>query len=185
MKLNVGCGHYHMDGWINCDLVKADDVDMVFDCTQRWPFPDGSVEEVLMSHILEHLPKWEDAIKEVARVLMPGGTLTIRVPYGLDCTAYHVRFFQKKTLDPFFKDGHSFVLERFEINHSIPFAWHLKYKLGMLSIPWFYDRQSRGNNPDIKLMPFGKPTELIWVLVKPDRTDHEQRLFEQSNWAGI
>jgi len=41
------------------------------------PFADGSAEHLLCMHVLLHVPKIERALDELARVLRPGGTLTI------------------------------------------------------------------------------------------------------------
>ncbi len=47
------------------------------------PFPDGSVDRVIASEVLEHIPDDTTAIAEIARVLKPGGTVAVTVPrYG-------------------------------------------------------------------------------------------------------
>src|SRR3712207_1485364 len=47
------------------------------------PFPDGSVDRVIASEVLEHIPDDATAIAEIARVLKPGGTVAVTVPrYG-------------------------------------------------------------------------------------------------------
>lgn len=52
------------------------------DVTKRIPEPDGSVEMVYSSHMLEHLDKAEAArfLQEVRRVLAPGGVFRLAVP---------------------------------------------------------------------------------------------------------
>lgn len=47
------------------------------------PFPDDSLDRVIASEILEHIPDDQAAIAELARVLRPGGTLAITVPRWL------------------------------------------------------------------------------------------------------
>lgn len=44
------------------------------------PLPDRSVDKVVCSEVLEHIPKVEDCIKEINRVLKPGGELAVSVP---------------------------------------------------------------------------------------------------------
>jgi SAM-dependent methyltransferase len=44
------------------------------------PFADGAFDVVIASEIFEHLPEDEGAMREVARVLRPGGTLALSVP---------------------------------------------------------------------------------------------------------
>ncbi|MGI6367779.1 MAG: methyltransferase domain-containing protein [Anaerolineae bacterium] len=47
----------------------------------RMPLPNGSVDGVVMSEVLEHLADEERGLQEVYRVLKPGGTLSLTVPY--------------------------------------------------------------------------------------------------------
>jgi predicted SAM-dependent methyltransferase len=52
------------------------------DVTRRFPFRDGEFEAVYSSHVLEHMPPDEAArcLREVHRVLAPGGIARIAVP---------------------------------------------------------------------------------------------------------
>ena len=47
---------------------------------QRLPFEDESFDRVLTSEVLEHLPDDAAALREIHRVLKPGGVLAISVP---------------------------------------------------------------------------------------------------------
>src|ERR1700677_1021370 len=82
MKLNLGCGGQILDGWVNVD--KFGKPDQVFDLESfPWPWADNSVDEILLSHVLEHLgqsPQVFIAImRELYRVCRDGATLHIRV----------------------------------------------------------------------------------------------------------
>jgi SAM-dependent methyltransferase len=46
------------------------------------PFPDESFDAVLMSHSIEHCQDPRRAVREAARVLKPGGSLTVTTPNG-------------------------------------------------------------------------------------------------------
>jgi SAM-dependent methyltransferase len=47
------------------------------------PFPDASVDRVIASEVLEHIPDDASAVAEIARVLKPGGRVAVTVPrYG-------------------------------------------------------------------------------------------------------
>lgn len=86
MKLNLGCGNNKRPGWVNVDHSDACAPDMVVDLEQTpWPWPDDSVDEVLMSHVLEHLggdAKTYLAIwKELYRVCRHDAQLMIFVPH--------------------------------------------------------------------------------------------------------
>jgi len=45
------------------------------------PFADGSFDKVLFTEVLEHIPDDVAAMREVARVLAPGGTLALTTPH--------------------------------------------------------------------------------------------------------
>ena len=46
----------------------------------RIPFPDGSFATVVSNSVLEHIPRLEPVLAEVARVLRPGGAFYFSVP---------------------------------------------------------------------------------------------------------
>lgn len=48
----------------------------------RLPYPDAAFDKVLMSEVLEHLADDRAAIREVYRVLKPGGILALSVPHA-------------------------------------------------------------------------------------------------------
>lgn len=47
------------------------------------PFPDGTFDRVIASEVLEHVPDDQAALRELCRVLRPGGTLAATVPSWL------------------------------------------------------------------------------------------------------
>ena len=49
----------------------------------RLPFPDGSFDRIIAAEVLEHIPDDVAAIRELARVLRPGGTMAVTVPAWL------------------------------------------------------------------------------------------------------
>src|SRR5688572_27442042 len=57
------------------------------------PFPDRSFDAIISIHVLMHLPDHENAIRELLRVLKPGGRLIfdIRNTLSLNRVAYPVR----------------------------------------------------------------------------------------------
>ena len=56
MKLNLGCGSKIYDGYVN--LYKYDiynvDIEHVLEKIP-YPFKDNSVDEIILSHVLEHI----------------------------------------------------------------------------------------------------------------------------------
>lgn len=75
------------------------------------PFADGTFDRVIASEVLEHIPDDEAAMRELARVLRPGGTMAVTVPrcgpevvnwvlsdeYH-DVPGGHVRIYRRSTL---------------------------------------------------------------------------------------
>ena len=49
----------------------------------RLPFRDGSFDGIIVAEMLEHIPHDAAALKEIARVLRPGGTVAVTVPAWL------------------------------------------------------------------------------------------------------
>jgi SAM-dependent methyltransferase len=47
------------------------------------PVPDASFDHVIASEVLEHIPDDQQAMREIARVLRPGGTAAVTVPRWL------------------------------------------------------------------------------------------------------
>ncbi len=86
MRLNLGCGFNKRDGFHNVDKFKDCSPDEVVDLEQfPWPWPDDSVDEIYLSHVLEHLGAtsevYFDVIREMYRVCRDGATVTITVPH--------------------------------------------------------------------------------------------------------
>lgn len=83
-RLNLGCGPDYREEWHNVDATPGVDPDEVVDLNDPWPWPDNSFQEILASHVFEHLDDTTHAMQEASRVLAPGGQLEVRVPIGRD-----------------------------------------------------------------------------------------------------
>ena len=65
------------------NIMPGPDVDYVGDCRDLGQFSDASVDEVYASHIIEHLGHRDElgpALREIHRVMKPGGILRVSVP---------------------------------------------------------------------------------------------------------
>lgn len=74
MKLNLGCGDYPLDGFVNLDKRSGWRFENGLDDVE-----DASVEAITVSHALMYveLADWPRVFKEMARVLEPGGILRV------------------------------------------------------------------------------------------------------------
>jgi SAM-dependent methyltransferase len=86
MRLNLGCGQNKLDGFVNVDRQGAANPDVQHDLECfPWPFADQSVDEVLMSHVLEHLGRdpqvFIGIFRELYRVCKGGALIRIAVPH--------------------------------------------------------------------------------------------------------
>lgn len=91
MKLNLGCGNRikpTSEGWVNVDKFQNADgtVDFLTDLEdERWPWGDNSIDEVFMSHVLEHLGETSEnfinIMQELYRVCKDKAIIKIIVPY--------------------------------------------------------------------------------------------------------
>jgi len=84
IKLNIGCGSRHLEGYVNIDF-KADIVpppDIVADCKHLPMYHDCTVYEILGIHMFEHFHPEEAciALREYYRVLAHGGKLILELP---------------------------------------------------------------------------------------------------------
>lgn len=104
IRLDLGCGkNKRQDGgnWIGVDILPFEGVDLSFDIGgDKWPFEDGSVDEVHASHVVEHLVPAQRIhfVNELCRVLkapeynnagaLAKGFATIIVPHWASQRAY-------------------------------------------------------------------------------------------------
>jgi ubiquinone/menaquinone biosynthesis C-methylase UbiE len=77
----------------------------------RLPFPDDRFDRVICSEVMEHVHDYEAAVRELTRVVRPGGTLAITIPTATTEVFYlrltrdyfespggHIRIFEPRTL---------------------------------------------------------------------------------------
>ena len=81
-KLNLGCGQYPKEGYLNVDVDIKSKADKVIDLS-KFPYdlPSNQFELIQADHIFEHLEYQVQTMKEIYRILKPRGLLHIRVPH--------------------------------------------------------------------------------------------------------
>ena len=175
--LDCGCGL----GWIThvirklvpCRLAATDfdierlrtarreveaDVSIAASDIYRLPYPDNLFDQVVLSEVLEHVPDDSAALREVCRVVRPGGTIAITVPnhdypflwdpinwtrerLGLQpiregffggLWTNHVRLYRREQIVSLVRRANLEVEDvRQFVHYCFPFAHNLVYGLGM------------------------------------------------------
>jgi ubiquinone/menaquinone biosynthesis C-methylase UbiE len=101
----------------------------IADCQEYIPFPDNYFDRIIAVHVLEHLPKLPNFLKEALRVLKKDGLLFVVIPceggvgYSLGRMFTTKRLFEKRyktCYQPFIKAEHCNTSGEIirEINHS-------------------------------------------------------------------
>ena len=89
IKLNIGCGRTKLNGFVNVDINKTVNPDVLSDgLSYIKSLDDNSVGCIIMTHVLEHMT-WgaiQEVIEEMYRVCPNGVTIHIQVPH---CTSIH------------------------------------------------------------------------------------------------
>ena len=81
-RLDFGAGERNESGSISVDRQPLTNPDIAHDLNNfPYPFADASVDEVRAFHVIEHLDRPFDAMREFHRILKPGGLLHVKVPH--------------------------------------------------------------------------------------------------------
>src|SRR5581483_6511417 len=104
-KLNLGAGTDIRPGWVNLDSAAISGIDVVHDIENLpLPFDNASCSEIVAQDVLEHVD-YVPVLRDLHRILAPGGTLTIRVPHFTSRNNFvdptHRRLFSINTFDFF------------------------------------------------------------------------------------
>ena len=97
-RLDIGCGNNKIPGSTYVDFDPKANPDILHDLN-KFPYPiaDDSFDEIYAKHIIEHLDDPIGFMKEMARILKPGGTIFVETPHFSSRVAYsepqHTLFF--------------------------------------------------------------------------------------------
>lgn len=84
VRLNLGCGHVPIDGYLNVDRRPLTGVDIVAE-VDKLPFDEEEVDEIFSAHLLEHFPQEQlrrELLPYFYKMLKVGGTFHAIVPDG-------------------------------------------------------------------------------------------------------
>lgn len=96
LKLDLACGQNKRAGFTGVDIAKGKGVDIVHNLEKYpWPFKANSVDEVNISHYIEHVHDLVKFMNELYRVMKPGAQCSVVAPYYSSMRAWqdptHVR----------------------------------------------------------------------------------------------
>ena len=178
MKLNLGCGNNKRPGCVNVDHSDVCGPDEVVDLEQTpWPWPDDSVDEVLLSHVLEHLgadPKVYLAIWcELYRVCRNGAKVFIRVPHPrsddflIDPT--HVRPILPAGILMFSQAENRRVIRNGAANTPLGLQLGIDFamvKCDMLPAPWYRQAVANGSMTPNEVVEAGQRWNNVYKEVR-------------------
>lgn len=106
-KINLGCGPYKEEEYINIDINPHWNPDIARDVRKGLPFDSSSVQEIRAHHFLEHLVSEEIlfVLEECYRVLVDNGILDIIVPLRDMSSIDHKTLFTETSFDHFLREN--------------------------------------------------------------------------------
>ena len=140
-KLNLGCGDKVLVGYDNFDLYPYNDKVKKIDLNNLpLPFPDDYADEILLSHVFEHLSVNRlDFMREISRICKMGGKVVINVPGNKNICEHEKVFFTLSYFNKLAVDYQMFS----QINSSYQFhklkdiVWKVKEWLFYLIVKEF------------------------------------------------
>lgn len=134
-KLNLGCGNKILENYINIDVVDYGG-NIIHDLNKiPYPFEDNTFDEILASHILEHLNNFNQVINELYRIAKPGGIIKVFAPFFLNTKYFgdpdHKIPFSIRTFDnyEYLENKKLKFYEKWKLNHQTNYKTQAKFEI--------------------------------------------------------
>ena len=122
--------------------------------------PSGFFDAVVCSEVIEHIEGYEDVLREAHRILKPGATFIVTVPYNeqlkiIICPHCHKPFYRDGHVNSFNKQNLARSLRktgfhvdtqttfRSKLSVHIQYNFKLKYGIMLRGIDWFFSKLLR------------------------------------------
>lgn len=131
IKINVGCGPYKKDGYINIDKNGVWNPEIILDVRQGLPYEDNSVDEITAHHFIEHLTKDEiiSFLADCYKKLKPSGVLDLVFPLGITWDLDHKSFLGEDSLKMILGQGSEGMRDEYYFGPHIAFTQITKEKV--------------------------------------------------------
>lgn len=114
-RINIGSGKDYRPGYLNIDINRDSNPDVVLDLAAPMVFPvsvqspvygmfalaENQIDQIIAIDVLEHVPQLSQLMGNCLKLLREGGQFTILVPYDLSLGAWqdptHVRAFNENS----------------------------------------------------------------------------------------
>ncbi|WP_231597189.1 class I SAM-dependent methyltransferase [Synechococcus sp. CBW1004] len=118
VAIDLGCGRKKTPGTIGIDRTSFEQTDIVTDLeSQPLPFKDDYVDLIWADQVIEHINNFIPLMKEIHRVLKPGGQFIAKTPYFRSAYSVvdptHVRQFSIMSMDYYVHSKYLFDQYRF------------------------------------------------------------------------
>lgn len=131
----------------------------------KLPFLDDSFDHIICSEVLEHVPEYSNMLKEIVRIIKPGGKLSISVPrYWPEkiCWALSEAYHQVE-------GGHIRIFKSAELKSQVSnegFTYIRKHWAHALHVPYWWLRCAFWEKGDSFFLTKLYHRLLVWDLMK-------------------
>jgi len=93
IKLHLGCGTKHIEGYTNIDIRYLPGVDEVNNIRFLRNYKQNTVDVIYACHVLEHFGRWEykTVLERWFEILKPGGVLRLAIPDFSSICSYYTK----------------------------------------------------------------------------------------------
>lgn len=142
MRLNLGCGKDIKKGYINLDIIKLNDIDVIHDLDKfPYPFEDNTFDEILCKNILNHLNDLIKVMEELHRIAKPNAIIKI-----------DVSFFSSADFFTDITHKHSFTTRSFQyFEEKNPLNYYSKARFKVIKSKIIFHRLNKFLEPFVNL----------------------------------